>query len=146
MTRLQLRHYQEESVKLAQEQNLLIADDCGLGKTVTAIEASIACIPEGQWPRVLVVCPKKVREQWVKQIQGQFEDFKDNIYIVDRIPLNLEGVHGFFIIHYDALPRALYLTNYVWDVIIADEAHRLRNRNNKYYCSSLLSSHCDSDG
>ena len=126
-----LREYQLESVKRASVQNLLIADDCGLGKTVTSIEAAAANFPYKRHAfRILVVCPKKIREQWVDQIAMQHPDH--TIYIIGQSAVNLSDAWGWFIIHYDVLDKAAYLVGPVFDVVIADEAHRLRNRNNKW--------------
>jgi SNF2 family DNA or RNA helicase len=76
------------------------------------------------------VCPKKIREQWVEQIQMQAPGLP--IYILDRAPVDLSLTYGWFIIHYDALVTAKYLLRPVFDVLIADEAHRLRNKANKW--------------
>ncbi len=128
-----LRDYQWTSVERGKTQNLLIADDCGLGKTITAVSTALASVGQMHPFRVLVVCPKKVREQWVQEIQEVLGPEFERTYILEHgLSYNINDTWGFFIIHYDALPKALYLNNYVWDVIIADEAHRLRNRTNRW--------------
>jgi len=129
LTPLKPRKYQLESIARAQGQNLLVADDCGLGKTLTAIEAARLLMAHPGPNKTLIVCPLKVREQWIEQIQNQDDQ---PIYALNSMEVNLRGVSGWFIIHYDALDKASYLTKYFWSVLIADEAHRLRNRNNRW--------------
>lgn len=63
---LELRHYQQEAVKLvAAVQRLVIGDDIGLGKTAEGI--GVTALP-GALPAV-IVCPTYLCTQWICEIE-----------------------------------------------------------------------------
>ena len=59
--------FQEEVLPKMAETNFLLADDCGLGKTVTAVEFGKRT---AQGP-ILVICPRLVKAWWAQEIQEQ---------------------------------------------------------------------------
>ena len=60
-----LRPHQLEAFQaLLSQESLLLADDLGTGKTVTACLAILALFQRGQARRVLVVCPDSQRREW----------------------------------------------------------------------------------
>lgn len=86
----------------------MLGDACGVGKTGQALLAI-----DPSW-KVLVVCPAAVTGQW-------FQAARD----WDATPNNL-----FSVISYDSMIRDTYYASLVkhhWDVIIFDEAHRLKS-------------------
>lgn len=107
----------------------LLADDVGLGKTISALEGVRRL---GTNLRVLVLCPLSVVPHWRRSIE-------------------LYGTHGnrFCVINYDRVKRLLSTPKSAdkavrtrtknkriaaegvslvdWDVVIADESHQLRN-------------------
>lgn len=119
--------FQLENIAAGSRRHILIADDCGLGKTLSAIEIGkttrqnhIIGVP---W-RALVVCPKGVRLQWLKEITEQ--DPKAEVRIVE-IREEIGNAVGWHIMHYEAV-MAQPPTGLLWDYVVVDEAHRIRNR------------------
>lgn len=128
------RPYQQEAIARGIQSNLLIADDPGLGKTLQAIEIAHAIL-YGFYPTspILVICPKSVRSQWVaaitEQVPGASIVVFDNVSYPPAKPINKPI---WVVMHYEAVVKnvsRLALT--YWGTIIADEAHRLKNRKAK---------------
>jgi SNF2 family DNA or RNA helicase len=123
--------FQEENVSQGSRRHVLIADDCGLGKTVSAIETGKATRQRGAskfgvpW-RALVICPKGVRWQWLSEIDSQ--DPEQSIHVVTNAGEIGKDARGWYIMHYEAVMR-YPPTHLLWDLIVLDEAHRIRNRN-----------------
>jgi SNF2 family DNA or RNA helicase len=131
------KQYQETAIELAVKHNTLEADKVGLGKTLVAIEAAKRLRVHGRLWRALVICPKRIRDQWVAEIGEQDPGYPITV-LQPGLPLGFQ-IHpnkrpsGWIIIHYDLVPRMVSdLADYVWDVVVADEAHRLSNRRNKW--------------
>lgn len=128
--------YQEEAIQNAMLRNVLVADECGLGKTLTAIETvrRLQNTWHVMWQRpVLVLCPKKVGPQWKEEIRAQIPEAE--VYIAEAAGRGLPDIiqgRMWIILHYEAL---LYISEKLasvhWSVIIADEAHRVKNRKAK---------------
>jgi SNF2 family DNA or RNA helicase len=123
--------HQQAAIELGVRTNLLLADKCGLGKTVSAIEIvkhyltrsdDDSNIRTGQ---ILIVCPKRVREQWVEELAQQ-----------DTRPTRiLESPNapyvGYCVTHFEALSKLTKnpaFRKVLWDVMIVDEAHYICNR------------------
>lgn len=122
--------YQVENVIAGARRNVLIADECGLGKTFSSVliakAGRIGPIEELPW-RGLVVCPKAVRTQWIAEIKLEDPGIPiTELYYGQR----LNNYIGWHIIHYEAL-LAYPPTDILWDIVIADEAHRIKNRHAK---------------
>ena len=122
--------FQLENIKAGVDRHILIADDCGLGKTLSAIEIGKAIRRRGSallgitW-RALVVCPKGVRLQWMKELAEQ--DPASEARIVEIHEEITGESSGWHVIHYEAL-MARPPADLLWDYIVVDEAHRIRNR------------------
>ena len=111
----------------------ILADEVGLGKT---IEAGI--ILSQNWAehkrRLLVICPANLRKQWSSELLEKFflpsiiletKSFNDAI---DSGNLNPFETDEIVICSYQfAKAKAPYLRRTKWDLVIIDEAHRLRN-------------------
>lgn len=125
-----LRGYQELPYVKGQHQNLLNADDRGLGKTVTSIETSRVLMTRLNAP-VLVVVPKTLRAQWQAEIADQ--DLLATIVHVEASTVLAQPFSSrkpfWVIVHYEALVKhQKILAKTMWAVVIADEAHRIKNR------------------
>jgi hypothetical protein len=125
-----LRPYQELSYIKGLEQNLLNADDRGLGKTVTSIETARVLMERMNAPSLIVV-PKTLVPQWCAEIEDQ--DQLAPIVVVDAstaIPRPFNSQKAFWVVtHYEAMVKhQKVLARTFWAVVIADEAHRIKNR------------------
>lgn len=111
----------------------ILADEVGLGKT---IEAGI--ILSQFWAehkrRLLVIAPANLRKQWSAELSEKFflpsrilESKTFNAYIEDD-SLNPFDCEEIVICSYQfAKAKAAYLSRTPWDLVVIDEAHRLRN-------------------
>jgi SNF2 family DNA or RNA helicase len=111
----------------------ILADEVGLGKT---IEAGI--ILSQHWAehkrRLLIICPANLRKQWSAELMEKFfipsyileaKSFNQEIELGNLNPFNKDGI---VICSYQfARAKAAYLRNTSWDLVVIDEAHRLRN-------------------
>ena len=105
----------------------LLADDVGLGKTVTAWEA-VRRLPAAKSQRVLVVCPLAVVAHWRRTIEAMGDMGKSVVV------LNYDRLGKLFEVSAEArkkvrskkgLARAGTAPDF--DVILWDESHRLKN-------------------
>ena len=111
----------------------MLADEVGLGKT---IEAGI--VISQKWAenkkKMLIIVPATLRKQWYEELKGKF--YLDSI-ILEAKSFNEEISQGNFnpfdqnkiiICSYNFVSnKESYIKNINWDLVIIDEAHRLRN-------------------
>lgn len=128
------RDYQRNAAVRASKRNLLLADECGLGKTITAITAAQYAGAK----KILVVCPLRVVYQWVGEVADQVLRDTPITVLQYGIPYKLyrdletsRAPDGWYIGHYEAVRDDPSLADQLWDYIIIDEAHRIKNRNAK---------------
>lgn len=108
--------------KLEKYNGCIIADSVGLGKTFEAL--AVIKYYELRNDRVLVLCPKKLRENWLA-FKG---NRKDNILIEDR--LNYDVLNHTDLSRYHGMSGELNLEKIYWenyDLIVIDESHNFRN-------------------
>jgi len=104
----------------ADNRAVLIADDCGLGKTIQAIGV-YNVMPSIK--RVLVVCPASLKINWLREWTKW--------YVRGDAPAIANGsfpVADVVIINYDVLAKhhnAIRQTP--WDLLIVDESHLIKN-------------------
>ena len=104
----------------------LIADDVGLGKTISAGLVISELVARSRISRVLVVCPKILGLQWKEELESKF-NIKAEI-AVGRELVDAEPITGVVITTYNT--AQLYLEELPSDrfqMLILDEAHKLRN-------------------
>ena len=111
----------------------ILADEVGLGKT---IEAGI--ILSQHWAehkrRLLIICPANLRKQWASELLEKFflqstilEKHSFDVAI-DTGNLNPFAANKIVICSFQfAKAKAAYIKHVAWDLVIIDEAHRLRN-------------------
>lgn len=118
-------------------KGVVLADEVGLGKT---IEASLVLCQ--LWAerrrRLLVICPAALRKQWAQELTDKFnlpsqildartwQQFrKEGIY--DPLDQNVISIMS---IHFAARMETR-IGNIPWDLVVIDEAHKLRNAHRK---------------
>ena len=112
----------------------LLADEVGLGKTIEA-----GLVLSQKWAerkrRVLVITPANLRKQWHQEIQEKFflpceileaKSYNDSIKRGHFRPLEIDDT--IVICSYQfARSKAADVNATRWDLVVIDEAHRLRN-------------------
>ena len=113
-------------------KGVILADEVGLGKT---IEAGIVLCQfwAERKRRLLVICPASIRKQWAMELE---EKFNLPTRVLDtkayreaqrsgRAPLNEKAVLILSTNYANALREEL--KTFAWDLVVIDEAHKLRN-------------------
>lgn len=136
--RVDLNPHQIESALFAFRSPLsggaILADEVGLGKT---IEAGI--ILSQKWAerkrRLVIIAPANLRKQWVEELEDKFylPAFILDKKVMTQFLANKDGVNPFetdriVVCSYDfARRQERYLRLAQLDLVVLDEAHRLRN-------------------
>jgi SNF2 family DNA or RNA helicase len=111
----------------------ILADEVGLGKTIEA-----GLVISQKWAerkrKILIITPANLRKQWSQELQDKF--------FISSIILETTSFNGFIkkgnlnpfdqseiiICSYQfARSKEAYIESIVWDLVVIDEAHRLRN-------------------
>jgi SNF2 family DNA or RNA helicase len=130
--------YQLEGIAfLVPRSAALLADEMGLGKTCQAILALRLLFYQGVVRRALVVCPKSLVHNWVRElklwapdvplevIEGEPEQ-RRSMWLISNCPLKL--------VNYETLTRDVEWatdSHVFYDVVILDEAQRIKNKDSK---------------
>lgn len=122
------------AVKSPLSTGALLADEVGLGKTIEAGLVLAQCWAERR-RHILLIVPAALRMQWRAELSEKF--YIDSVLMESSVynKLRKEGVTNPFdvrdkvvICSYQfALKKAIDLQLVPWDLVIIDEAHRLRN-------------------
>ena len=134
----QLMPFQQDGVHtLLESQRLLLADDMGLGKTLQAIAAVRILRAQGRSKSCLVVAPAGVLDQWRREIAKWAPELSAIIIrgsAADR-SWQWQARRDITLVSYETLradaggsPRPPVYGK-TWDVVVADEAQRIKNRN-----------------
>src|SRR5437879_4018258 len=111
----------------------ILADEVGLGKTIEA-----GLLLAQKWAerkrRLLVILPANLRKQWAQELEDNFylpsiilesRSFNDAIRAGNLNPFQQNAV---VLCSYQfARTKEPYLRQTTWDLVVIDEAHRLRN-------------------
>jgi SNF2 family DNA or RNA helicase len=130
-----LPHQRTGALQLLKEHNAtaLLADEVGLGKTITTGLVIKEGITRGFLKNILILTPPSLVDQWKEELQEKFgitlhiiENTKDwgeqeyQIASIDRVKIydkkQLEFKHK-------------KAHNITWDLVIVDEAHKLKEKN-----------------
>ena len=118
------------------QEGVLLADEVGLGKTIEA--ALVVC---QYWAerrrRLLVICPASLRKQWAQELQ---EKFAVPTSVVDAVSLRKKSAGDILATSQGLVGKTVIIMSYQfaakleaelravpWDVVVIDEAHKLRN-------------------
>ena len=134
----ELMPFQREGVQaLVQNRCLLLADDMGLGKTIQAIVALRLLRARREITSCLVAAPASVLNQWRREIDKWAPELSAIIIrgsVNDRSWQWTAG-RDVTLVSYDTLRSDFSSSNEAavrlktWDVVVADEAQRVKNRN-----------------
>src|ERR1700722_15922080 len=111
----------------------ILADEVGLGKTIEA-GLLIAQMWAERKRRLLVIAPANLRKQWSQELADKFflpsailetRTFNEGIRAGNLNPFQCDGA---VICSYQfARSKEPYVRQTAWDLVVVDEAHRLRN-------------------
>ena len=109
-----------------QEAGRLLADEVGLGKTIEA--GLVLCqLWAERRRRLLVVCPAALRKQWCQELESKF-GLRTRLLEGRRHEGNPFEVDAVAVCSYPfARNQLARLAEVSWDLVVCDEAHRLRN-------------------
>lgn len=129
-----LPHQTDGALRILRDLNgsALLADEVGLGKTITSGIILKECVVRGFAKNILILTPPSLVDQWVSELKEKFElDFKivekdsdweeSNLLIasLDRVKIFDKDNRNFR--HWKAHQKS-------WDILMVDEAHKLKER------------------
>lgn len=129
-----LPHQQEGAIKILKDMDcrVLLADEVGLGKTITAGMVLKELIFRKLAKRVLILVPPSLMNQWEEELKSKFNlnfrlitdksdwnKIKYGIASLDRVKIFNKKLKKF---EHDRA-HEIY-----WDLIVVDEAHKLKDR------------------
>lgn len=126
------------------QEGVLLADEVGLGKTIEA--ALVVC---QYWAerrrRLLVICPASLRKQWAQELHDKFAV---PTTVVDAVSLRKQSAGDMLTTLQRQVGKAVVIMSYQfaakleaelravpWDVVVIDEAHKLRNAHRASNCT-----------
>lgn len=112
--------YQKAGIHYGVERrNVLIADEPGLGKTIQAI----GIINATDTKTALIICPASLKINWLREMKK---------WLVRKYSIGIGGSDCFpktdiVIINFDNIHKHQEIKNVVWDVLVIDECHKIKN-------------------
>jgi SNF2 family DNA or RNA helicase len=121
-----LTHQKEAIQKLVENKRFILADSMGLGKTTSAIIASI----ESNSKKILIICPATLKINWKREIENYSNK---SVYIAEGKNFNTES--DYVIINYDIIKNFhdvkdkenSQILKAGFDLVVVDEAHYIKN-------------------
>jgi ERCC4-related helicase len=118
------------------QEGVLLADEVGLGKTIEA--SLVVCqLWTERRRRLLVICPASLRKQWAQELHDKFAVPTN---VVDAVSLRKQAAGDILATLQHMVGKAVVIMSYQfaakleaelravpWDVVVIDEAHKLRN-------------------
>ncbi len=144
----ELMPFQQDGVRaLLEMDRLLLADDMGLGKTVQAVAALRILAARDKAGPALVVAPASVLDQWRRELAKWAPELSAIVVrgsAGDRA-WQWRARKDVTLVGYETLRsdagriRALRPPGEVWSAVVADEAQRIKNRNDTSQAVKSLS-------
>jgi SNF2 family DNA or RNA helicase len=129
-----LPHQQEGALKILRDLDgrALLADEVGLGKTITAGMVLKECIVRGFVKRALILTPPSLVTQWKEELTTKFDlDFKtiEKESEWENTELAIASIDKVknFDINTETFKHSKAHEIY-WDIIVIDEAHKLKDK------------------
>jgi SNF2 family DNA or RNA helicase len=129
-----LPHQRDGALKILRDLNgtALLADEVGLGKTITAGLVLKECIDRELINNALILTPPSLVDQWAAELKSKFElnfkiiekeeDWNDSSFLIasiDKVKIFNKTKKEF---------RHKRAHEHSWDLLIVDEAHKLKDR------------------
>ena len=119
-----------------QQTRLILADEVGLGKTIEAGLILKELITRGVAQRIVIICPASLQYQWQSELSSKFNE---KFEVMDKVASDFFGKQKKN--PFEQVDRIITSINYVtreprqdqlleagWDLVIFDEAHRVRRK------------------
>ena len=144
----ELMPFQQDGVRaLLEMDRLLLADDMGLGKTVQAVAALRILAARDKAGPALVVAPASVLDQWRRELAKWAPELSAIVVrgSADDRTWQWRARKDVTLVGYETLRsdarriRALRPPGEVWSAVVADEAQRIKNRNDTSQAVKSLS-------
>jgi superfamily II DNA or RNA helicase len=105
----------------------LLADDVGLGKTISAGLIISELISRSRLSKILIVCPKLLGPQWREELQTKFDIPSEIAIGRDLIHADPEEIGAIITTYQSARLHLNSIPPDRFQMLILDEAHKLRN-------------------
>lgn len=105
----------------------LLADDVGLGKTISAGLIISELISRSRLSKVLIVCPKLLGPQWCEELQTKFDIPSEIAIGRDLIKADPEEIGAVVTTYHSARQHIDSIPTDRFQMLVLDEAHKLRN-------------------
>ncbi|XP_010457390.1 PREDICTED: switch 2 [Camelina sativa] len=131
----------------------ILGDDMGLGKTIQTIaflagvygkdgDAGVSSVLESEKGPVLIICPSSIIHNWESEFSRWASFFKVSVYHGSNRDMILEKLKArgveVLVTSFDTFRiQGPVLSGINWEIVIADEAHRLKNEKSKLYEACL---------
>ena len=127
--------FQKEGVMfgVAQKGRFLLADEMGVGKTIQAL--ALAAVYKINWP-CLILCPASLKFNWKDEALKWLKDIvvETQVQVLGTGKENIYKTSQIVIISYDLAKRIPAKVRAIdFGVVIADEAHMLKNSASQRY-------------
>jgi len=105
----------------------LLADDVGLGKTISAGLIASELIARARVSKILIVCPKLLGPQWQNELQAKFNISAEIAHGRELITAEPEDVGAVITTYASARLHLEKIPEDRFQMLVLDEAHKLRN-------------------